>query len=227
MAPGHVVVVPPAGVHAFFRPRGLRVTNVYYLVDWLAADLRLLFGQAGLLPLFAAQPLFNKGQLAAPRAARVVKLDEPAYQLVKAELAAIEAENARTSPSGIFLKSALLKALVVLSRALVEATDPLQAVTLPRPIWQVIDTIEEWLSSGAPFSTTALAKTAGLSPDQLARAFRVAVGLSPRDYFQRRRSPQQIRRRRPGQKRFIGPKTQRAAISFSSSGAADEQDGLL
>ncbi|MDX2024085.1 MAG: hypothetical protein SF187_27845 [Deltaproteobacteria bacterium] len=102
-------VIPPAGVHAFFRPRHLRVTNVYYLVDWLAPDLRLLFGQAGLLPLFAAQPLFERGQLAAPRTARIVKLSDSECNLVNAELSAIHAENARQAPSGIFLKSALLK----------------------------------------------------------------------------------------------------------------------
>lgn len=184
---GHVIVVPPTGVHAFFRPRNLRVTNVYYLVEWLAADLRLLFGQAGLLPLFAAQPLFDKGPLAAPRAARIVTLDEDGVNLVSAELAAIKTENARAAPSGVFLKSALLKALVVLSRAMVEATGTPETVALPRPIWQVIDSIEEWLSAGAPFSASALGKAAGMSPDQLARTFRAGVGLSPRDYFQRRR----------------------------------------
>ena len=47
LGPGKVIVVAPGGVHAFSRPQGLEVVNVYYLAEWLAPGLREHWGERG------------------------------------------------------------------------------------------------------------------------------------------------------------------------------------
>jgi len=55
-----VIVVPPGDVHAFAKVRGLEVTNVYYLAEWLLDELKSLWDQDGLVPLFLARSLFRR-----------------------------------------------------------------------------------------------------------------------------------------------------------------------
>src|SRR4051812_16817466 len=56
---GALIVVPPGEVHAFSNVHQLEVINIYYLSEWLLADLRRLWDEPALVPLFLAHSLFR------------------------------------------------------------------------------------------------------------------------------------------------------------------------
>src|ERR1019366_7960614 len=56
---GTVIVVPPAAVHSL-KPLGdVRVINVYYLAEWLAMDLAMLWGEPNLVSLFLSRSVMG------------------------------------------------------------------------------------------------------------------------------------------------------------------------
>ncbi len=188
IGPGTAIVVPTGAVHTFESPRVLEVTNVYYLSEWLLGDLRSLWDQDGLVPLFLARSLFRR-----PGPWRVPQFELTAEELSTAarELTEIETEASRALPSLVYLKSAFLKVLVILSRAFVREAGAAVAGFSFRPeVWAAMDAVERAIADGQLFSVEAVAKSAGLSPDHLTRAFRAAIGLAPREYFQERRVQQ-------------------------------------
>ncbi|MCW5549877.1 MAG: helix-turn-helix domain-containing protein [Opitutaceae bacterium] len=176
---GSVVVVPPGGVHAFARTKGMEVINLYYLSEWIASGWREQWAERGLVPLFLAQSLFQKPETPRPV---VLQLSAGEAARVEAELEEIRDELMRPRPSGLLLKAALLKVLVRLSRAGDAGADE-----FPEMVWSVIAEIELGVDHGKAFDLHALLRRWPVTPDHGSRVFRRATGLSPQEYYQRRR----------------------------------------
>ncbi len=179
LEPGSVIVVAPGGVHAFSRPRGVEFINLYYLAEWLAVGWREQWAERGLVPLFLAEVLFRRAEQ--PRPA-VFRLEGSLAESVGAELDEIRGELAAPQPSPLFIKAAFLKVLVQLSRARDAASEDYSA-----PIWRVMHGIEACIENGRPFDQTAQMRAWPVSADHGSRLFRRATGLSPLEYYQRRR----------------------------------------
>lgn len=183
---GSVVVIAPGQTHAFEQVKNLRVTNVYYLAEWLLADLRALWEHDGLVPLFLAASLFLRPM----RDVRVPQftLQEDDSERCRRELDDATRELSTPKPSLVYLKSALQKFLIGLSRSYVRDQQARElGFGFRREIWMAMEQIEETIRQSTPFSVEALATQSGLSTDHLSRVFKEATGLAPMDYFQRRR----------------------------------------
>lgn len=181
---GSILAVPPGGVHALRAVDGLRVVNLYYLAEWLLFDLRSLWDQTGVVPLFLSAALFRP-----PVTAPIPHflLPETTLGLALDELDHLRSELGREAPSMVFLKAALLKLFIRVSRAF--PGDLQRQVEDPfRPeIRKTLEAVEEGLMENRPPSTARLARAVHLSPDGLSRLFRETTGGTINDYYQRRR----------------------------------------
>jgi AraC-like DNA-binding protein/mannose-6-phosphate isomerase-like protein (cupin superfamily) len=186
LTPGSVIIMAPGQTHAFANARGLKVTNIYYLSEWLLSDLRSLWDQEGLLQLFLAASMFRRPMRDLP---------VPQFSLTDMERKAAfrELEDAgneleQRTPSSVYLKSSLLKFMILLCRAYARG-EPTRALgfAFRREIWMTLETIEDSIRQSLPFGVSNMAVKCGLSPDHLGHLFKEAVGCSPMDYFQRRR----------------------------------------
>jgi AraC-like DNA-binding protein/quercetin dioxygenase-like cupin family protein len=187
---GTCIVVPPGAVHAFANVRRLDVMNVYYLSEWLLADVRSLWDQDGLIPLFLAQSLFRH-----PAGAPVVEFNLNVHESEAGarELADVQSETRAATPSTAFLRAAFMKFLIGLSRAYAKQATAAGRETgfgFRPPVWVALDHVERTLLEGGVFSVSELAGRVGTSPDHLCRVFRAATGRSPSEYFQHRRAQQ-------------------------------------
>ncbi|HEV7301683.1 MAG TPA: helix-turn-helix domain-containing protein [Tepidisphaeraceae bacterium] len=182
VAAGQVIVVPPPGVHAIRPITDTSVINVYYLAEWLAADLALLWTEPGLVELFLANSVI--GMQGNP--------DVVEFALTPAERAAIEVdlrdidgEEAAAATQNTLVRGAFLKVLARLSRAYartVPSKTPMRA-----ELWKSICHVERLVQTAAPLDVAALAEQVGLSSDYLSKLFRSATGRTISDYFQLRR----------------------------------------
>lgn len=179
LEPGSVIVIPPGGVHAISQARGFEAINLYYLAEWVATGWREHWAERGLVPLFLAQVLFRQPLAARPA---VFRLSEKEAMAVEAELNEIRGELDRERPSLLFVKAALLKLLVRLSRAADR-----DGADFPAPVWAVVQGIENCVEHGRMFDLHALLRAWPVSADRGSRIFRRATGLSPQAYYQRRR----------------------------------------
>jgi AraC-like DNA-binding protein/mannose-6-phosphate isomerase-like protein (cupin superfamily) len=185
IGPGSVLAVAPGATHGYPRMENVRLTNIYYLAEWLLTDLRALWEHDGLVPMFLAASLFRRN----------VPLQVPQFDLSKSEAAIcsrelddIAEELKKSQPSLVFLKASMLKFLIRLSRAYVERQKSRElGFAFRREIWSALDRIEETIRQSNSFSVDALAEESGLSADHFTRLFKEATGFSPMDYFQRRR----------------------------------------
>jgi AraC-like DNA-binding protein len=179
LSPGSVVIVPPGGVHGFAGASGMEVINLYYLAEWIAAGWREQWAERGLVPLFLAQALFRRPR---PPKPAVLQLTARDAAVIEAELEDIREELARAQPSQLLLKAALLKVLVRLSRAATAERDE-----FPEMVWSVIEEIETAVDNARMFDLHALLRRWPVTPDHGSRRFRQVAGLSPQEYYQRRR----------------------------------------
>lgn len=181
---GSVLVVPPGGVHALTEVTGLRVINLYYLAEWLLFDLRTLWDQTGVVPLFLSAPLFG-----GPERPTIpqFQLNESELRTCLQEVTDLEKEVKGEKPSILFLKSTLFKLFIRLSR-IFSARHGGNAPKRFRPeVWKALESIEECVVENRRPSAAALAATVRLSEDHLGRVFREATGRTMNDYYQRRR----------------------------------------
>jgi AraC-like DNA-binding protein len=182
---GDLIVVPPGGVHAFMRPQGLEVTNLYYIEDWLLSDLRMFWGHDGILPLFFGHRLLAKWAAKEPR---IVRLSSDELQVIGTELQALENERGREHPSPLLMRACLIKCLVLMSRAFRRALGIGLNIQLRPEVWAALNAIEATLLDGGPaFSAALLARRSGVSVAHFGRIFHEDIGLPPRAYFQYRR----------------------------------------
>ena len=183
LVPGDVFVVPPDEVHALEDVADLEMVNAYYLSEWLMSDLGLLWTEAGAVPLFLSTTLM-KSQIV-----DIVQLRLPAmdFERVATELTQIESEGHAASPSPLFLRCCLQKAIALMARNWM-AQDPTSATLAFRPeVWTAMETIERAVTAGNVYSVAASARAARISVDHFSAVFRTSTGYGPTDYYQRRR----------------------------------------
>jgi len=182
---GTVLVLAPEEVHGYQLEERDRVQlwNVYYLSEWLMADLPFLWGEPHLVDLFLGKTLF-------PRREREgipeFDLSEEALTGVIAELTALQVELERESPSLIYLKSVLLKFLVQLSRGFGAAGGGV-TYAFREEVWGFIHRVDRLLKRGEPLNLQEEAQRLRMTRDHLGRLFREATGQTPIEYYQARR----------------------------------------
>ena len=182
IGPGRTIIVPPGAVHAF-RPLGqLQVVNAYYLAEWLAMDLAMLWAEPNLVPLFLSQSVMNPST-----GAKVVEFDLTPEELsaVSRDLDEIDGESQTAHTPNTLIRGAFLKVLARLSRASLRTLPHRQYFR-----WEVqnaISHIERLVQTAAPLNLSMLADEAKLSTDYLAKLFSAAMGRTISDYFQLRR----------------------------------------
>ena len=181
---GSVVVMAPGTLHAFARPRDLRVTNIHYLPEWLLTDTRTLWEHDGLVPLFLAASIFRR---LTPVRVPQFQLPAKTTAMLEREIQAITTELAQPRPSLTLLKSILMKFMILLGRAYVSQESRELGYQFRREIWMALDFIEDCISESRIFRLADVAKQIDLSPNHLSAIFRKAVGYTPMEYFQRRR----------------------------------------
>lgn len=184
LLPGTVIVLAPGMTHAIYGLEGLHQTNLYYLTEWLADDLMAHWREAGLVPLFLAAALFRR-----PKNGPVVefKLSDEEMAALDDELADIGRETLEPVPSLTFLRSSLLKALILLSRSYARQFPVEIGLGFREEIVEALEYIEEVILRCESFQVSQLAGQMGLCPDHMSAIFREATGFSPSTYYQRRR----------------------------------------
>ena len=186
LSAGSVVVMAPGQTHGFINVDNLDVTNIYYLAEWLLADLRALWEHDGLVPLFLSASLFRRPMSEVP--VPQFSLTPEQLQSCTRELDDATRERESAKPSLVLLKACLLKFLIGLSRAYVQGEPERQlGFGFRREVWTALEQIEESIRQSTPFSVDELATKSELSADHLSRIFKDATGWAPMDYFQRRR----------------------------------------
>lgn len=186
LAPGSVIIMAPGQTHAFQKARGLTVTNIYYLTEWLLSDLRTFWDQDGLLQLFMAARLFRRPMTDVP----VPQISMNALEMKSccAEIEDSRRELGTAAPSTVLLKSSLLKFMITICRAYAREEPARQlGFGFRREVWATLEAIEDAIRQSQPFVVEAMASECGLSTDHLGHVFKQAVGYAPMDYFQRRR----------------------------------------
>ncbi|HTL27966.1 MAG TPA: AraC family transcriptional regulator [Tepidisphaeraceae bacterium] len=180
---GTVIVVPPGEVHAFADVRNFAVINVYYLTEWLLADLRRFWDEEGLVPLFLAHSLFRLERGSIPQ----FDLTREELDLCQGELRDIAAETASGRCSRMYLRAAFVKFLILLSRAFARQSAPDAAFRFRPQVWKALQYVERAVMESEPFSVQALSAELNTSPDHTTRLFKSATGFPPMEYFQQRR----------------------------------------
>jgi len=184
LGPRTVIVLAPGMTHAIYGIEALHQTNLYYLTEWLADDLMAHWRETGLVPLFLAAALFRQ-----PKDSPVTKftLSEAELTALDHELADIGRESVAAQPSLTFLRSSLLKALILLSRSYTRQSPVGVGLGFREEIVAALEHIEEAILRCEPFNVAKLAAGLGVCSDHLGALFRKATGWSPMTYYQRRR----------------------------------------
>jgi AraC-like DNA-binding protein len=180
---GTVGVLAPGEIHALVDCRGLVVTNIYYLAEWLLHEV------SGTADRDHLRSLFLEPALYAPRNGRVIphlSLDDDELASVDGELSGISRESSLPAPSHVYLRAALLKCMVVIARAYSRRGAPTDA-HLRDEAWAVMQECEKAVAAGGTVDLTAVAARFSITADHLRRIFRLCTGLSPSGYFARRR----------------------------------------
>lgn len=182
--PRTVIVLAPGMTHAIYGLEGLHQTNLYYLTEWLADDLMAHWREVGLVPLFLAAALFRQ-----PKEGPVTRftLSDEELACLDHEFADIGRETVAPQPSLTFLRSALLKALILLSRSYTRQGPAEVGLGFRQEIVTALERIEEAILRCEPFNVGELAAHLGFCSDHLSALFREATGWSPMTYYQRRR----------------------------------------
>jgi AraC-like DNA-binding protein/mannose-6-phosphate isomerase-like protein (cupin superfamily) len=184
---GDAFVLTPRAAHGFRDMRALVKTNLYIQPHWLFEDLRLLWHEEGLVRFLLADALFHQAREEVLHNGTVhLKLTESEMKACERELADMAGEAGKQRPSLTLFNACLLKVLWVLNQAFLrEETRP--RLALDPQVWQAAERVEEMIRNGAPFDVRVLARDVGISRPRLVRLLKDATGLSPRDFYQKRR----------------------------------------
>ncbi len=181
---GSMIVMMPGQVHAFEGNVHLKVSNIYYLSEWLLGDLRAFSDGGAILPLFLFQSIFQ----------RPAWNEVPLFQLKRDELAMcrrdlddLQEELDRARPAPFYLRATFLRFLYRCARAFERAgAHPPWAV--PTGVRRLLDGIEVVLGERRVFGLAQVAREARLSPRHAARLFQTHVGTSLGRHYRRRRT---------------------------------------
>ena len=183
---GDFLVVPPGLVHGYGtveRGHECRRMDICYLAEWFLWDLNLLWTE-GLVPLFFASHLFRRTEnLQIWR----FRLSHAEIVTCERELCDISAEYLEPEPSLLFIRSTFFKILVILARAWRRQT-PQGDLHFRPEIWRALQAVDCCIKEGRSFRVDAFAHDLGLAPKNFSRLFHAATGLSPSEYFGRRRT---------------------------------------
>lgn len=182
----HVLVMPPGSVHAFAKPKGLEVINIYFLPEWFLPELRLADATDGVLPIFFASALSGKTNDS--------HIHE--WQIKPETSASIQRELRDLSPEQSLSRSSrwasccFFKVLLFLLEALYELPSPKPPSfrQFSEPIWKTLAEIDRVISAGETLDLSALARQLGMTRDHLGRLFDQQAGVTPTAFYQRRRA---------------------------------------
>jgi len=183
---GSILVLAPEEVHGYDlgQRQALELWNIYYLAEWLLADLPILWDEPHLVDLFLARQLFPRH-----RRLRIPEftLDEKELAATLSNLETLETELQRPHPSLVYLKSCFFKLLVDLARPFSRSATPSETLAFRPEVWQLIHRIDALLKRGEPFDLAAEAESLHLTRDHLSRLFKEATGQTAIAYYQARR----------------------------------------
>ncbi len=182
---GDVILVSPGQVHGFTQFDGTVIVNCVYLTEWLYVNLNELLSIEGLVPLFLATGPFARTEDPWISQQRLTpeELDECMH-----ELRSLARECDLENPSHPYLRRCLEKLMIMLGRVFARSENKATHNLLPRKIQVIMRNIENLIVEGVRFKVSDQAETCHLSPDHFTRTFRNAVGMSPMEYYQRRRA---------------------------------------
>lgn len=180
---GSAAFVPPGHSHAITGCRNLIISNIGYLSPWIITDQSDL--RAGDIPpgYFAAE-LFNG---AVDGAIEQAELDRTERTHMRIEVEHLAHELARERPAHTYLKSCLLKLLVVLSRASLRERQSEPKLPFREEIWKALEEVESAIVKAESFNVASLAAQMGLSEGHFSRLFKRHTGKSPQGFYQGRR----------------------------------------
>lgn len=175
---GDVVAVPPGAVHAFERPRGFTVYNVYHLSEWLLSDLPLLRQTPPLGELVSTR------HAGAPAKVWRWSLAKATRQVAWRELEAMATLDPSVNCAGLMQRAMLLKLLALIASDFPRG----EGEAMSAEVQLTLEAIERAVAGGQLLRMDEVARVAGCSADHATRQFRAWFDEPPTQYFQRRRS---------------------------------------
>lgn len=179
---GSVVFAPRGAVHCNTYSEGARGVTLRYLPEWLAGDFKGLSGEQRRLAPFLA-PAMLPGETGAP--CLVFTLEEDERESCRADFAALARELSEAEPSVLYLRSALLKVLILFGRAYARCHG--ERLPVDPIVWRALHDFDACIAQGEQVRLAKAAEGAGMSPSQFSRLFKREVGHSPQEYCQHRR----------------------------------------
>lgn len=181
---GTALIVPPGMVHGYRQMRNISKINLFYIAEWLAADLADLWRRHDLLHLFLSKALFGPTYVAS---IITLELSEPVLDRCLRELGDIAEVGRAERPNILYLRACLVKVLALLCEVYSDGRAGRPSDAFRDEVWTVLDEVERALLNGRPLEVRRIAAQCDCTPEHLTRLFRGAVGYSVMQYFQRRR----------------------------------------
>jgi AraC family L-rhamnose operon regulatory protein RhaS len=180
---GSMIVVMPGQVHAFVETRRLRITNVYYLSEWMTGNFRDFSDGGSVFALFFYESIFRK-----PAWSQIPQYSLKPEELDTAlrDLKELQDELGNSEPSQFFLRATFSRFLYRAAKAF-DHSAGLPKWQLPQDVRALLDGMEDALSRRAGFSLPEILRDIRLSERHASRRFRAAVGTGIWEYYQRRR----------------------------------------
>lgn len=177
------LLICPGGVHASRQIEQCTCTNLFLRPDWLLSELQILWAEAGLAQFLLADALL--GGISPTRVVQLT-LTEEEFRIYEDEHGSMRRESERDRPSVVYYTGVFLKILRILDLAF-SRTYPEGVAPVPVWLWSVIESIEQCVQQGKTPDLAAVAKGAGCSVSKLTHEFPKVVGVSPHQYYIRRR----------------------------------------
>lgn len=181
---GDAILIAPGKVHGYYHEEPACYTDVCLMPSWLVEDLKLLWGETGLVQALLMYELFGKGPL--EEGMLQLKTSEEETKAWVQEILSLESESKKAKPSLVTIHGCFLKILGVLSAAYErQASSP--GLAVGARLWSAAAVIERGIAEGRPLTREEAADAVGVSVRTLTRLFQEQLGMSVRDYCRQRR----------------------------------------